>query len=64
MDKKQAITIIKARNKARKRMNHCRDALWSGGDGTFSQRQDRLKLAEKEFDDASFGFSAAMRVVL
>ena len=64
MERKEALAIVKGRNKARRTMEECQKALWSGGEGSREQRYDRLKAAEKEFKEVSVNFASALAVIL
>ncbi len=64
MNKKEALSVVRARNKARKKLERCQDALWSAGAGTRDQRIERLKIAESELKDLSGKFGEALKFFL
>ena len=64
MKRKEALTVVKKRNKARREMERCQKALWSGGAGTREERYIRLKAAEEEFKAVSVNFGSALAAIL
>jgi len=64
MNRKEALSVIRERSNARKIVRRCEKALWSGGDGSFAQRQDKLNKAYNDFNTASDKFPEAMAAIL